>query len=85
MTPKIVAIGGTVNPGSTTELAMRTALDKAAAEGAEVTLFDGAYLAGLAHYRGPGHKDGDGAELVQAVRAADGMARRLLDLAPDEA
>jgi FMN reductase len=73
MTPKIVAIGGTVNPGSTTELAMRTALNKAAAEGAEVSLFDGAYLANLAHYRGPGHKDGDGAELVQAVRAADGL------------
>ncbi len=73
MTPKIVAIGGTVNPGSTTELALRTALDKAAADGAEVSLFDGAYLANLAHYRGPGHKDGDGAELVQAVRAADGI------------
>ena len=73
MTPKIVAIGGTVNPNSGTEMAMRIALNKAAAEGAEVTLFDGAYLAGLAHYRGPGHKDGDGAELVQAVRAADGI------------
>ena len=73
MTPKIVAIGGTVNPNSGTEIALRIALNKAAAEGAEVTLFDGAYLAGLAHYRGPGHKDGDGAELVQAVRAADGI------------
>ncbi len=73
MTPKIVALGGTVNPGSTTELAMRTALTRAADEGAEVVLFDGAYLANLAHYRGPGHKDGDGAELVEAVRAADGL------------
>lgn len=73
MTPKIVAIGGTVNQNSGTEIALRIALKKAADEGADVTLFDGAYLAGLAHYRGPGHKDGDGAELVQAVRAADGI------------
>ena len=73
MSPKIVAIGGTVSPKSATETALRIALDSAAGAGAEVTLFDGAYLSALAHYRGPGHKDGDGEAMVEAVRAADGL------------
>ena len=57
MTPRIVAIGGTVSPGSATELALKAAIASAEAEGAAVTLFDGSYLAGLPHYRGPGHTD----------------------------
>ncbi len=73
MTTRIVAIGGTVSPGSTTELALRLAMASAAADGAEVVLFDGAYLSRLAHYRSGAHTDGDGAEMVQAVRAADGI------------
>ncbi|GGD89849.1 NADPH-dependent oxidoreductase [Tsuneonella deserti] len=73
MTPRIVAIGGTVSPGSTTELALKTAMASAKAEGAEVTLFDGNYLAGLPHYRGPGHTVEDGMEMVEAVRQADGL------------
>mgnify|MGYP000057635934 CR=1 FL=1 len=44
MSPKIVAIGGTINPGSSTEMALRTALAVAEAEGAEVKLFGGARM-----------------------------------------
>jgi len=73
MATRIVAIGGTVSPGSTTEFALRVAMASAVAQGAEVTLFDGAYLANLAHYRSGAHSTGDGAEMVEAVRSADGI------------
>ncbi len=73
MTPRIVAIGGTVSTGSTTELALRTAMASAAAHGAEVQLFDGAYLAALPHYRSTAHAGAEGNEMVEAVRAADGV------------
>lgn len=70
---RIVALGGTVNSTSTTEQALRIAATVAAGEGAEVTVFGGDYLAALPHYRGPGHDASRGAELVAAVRAADGV------------
>jgi FMN reductase len=70
---RIVALGGTVNPGSSTEQALRLAAGVAAAEGAQVTVFGGEYLAALPHYRGPGHDPSWGAEMVAAVRAADGL------------
>ncbi|WP_374526706.1 NADPH-dependent FMN reductase [Novosphingobium sp.] len=73
MTPRIVAIGGTVAAGSTTELALRTAMASAAALGADVQLFGGAYLAELPHYRSSAHSGDDGREMVEAVRAADGI------------
>ncbi len=73
MTIRIVAIGGTVNPGSTTEQALRLSAASAAAGGAEVSVFGGEYLARLPHYRGAAHVEGDGRELVEAVRKADGM------------
>lgn len=73
MTPRIVAIGGTVSIGSTTELALRTAMASAAAHGAEVQLFDGAYLAALPHYRSSAHAGEEGREMVEAVRTADGV------------
>ena len=73
MTLRIVAIGGTVSPRSATELALNTAIAAVEAEGAEVTLFDGSYLAGLPHYRGPGHTLDHGAEMIEAVSAADGL------------
>lgn len=73
MTIRIVALGGTVNPGSATEQALRLAAATAAAGGAEVQVFGGAYLAGLAHYGSEAHCKGDGGELVEAVRAADGL------------
>ncbi len=73
MTTRIVAIGGTVNPGSTTEQALRLAAATAGTGGAEVQVFGGAYLAKLPHYGAAEHKPGDGSELVEAVRAADGL------------
>ena len=73
MTSRLVAIGGTVNPGSTTEQALRLAAAEAGKDGAEVQVFGGAYLAGLPHYRGADHTLADGAELVEAVRRADGL------------
>lgn len=73
MTLRIVAIGGTVNHGSTTEHALRLATRPAAAAGAEVTVFGGDYLATLAHYRGADYAAGSGGELVEAVRQANGV------------
>ena len=73
MTIRIVAIGGTVNPGSTTEQALRLAAAAAGTDGAEVEVFGGPYLAALPHYRGADHTLADGAELVEAVRRADGL------------
>lgn len=73
MTIRIVAIGGTVYPGSTTEQALRLATRPATAAGAEVSVFGGEYLATLAHYRGTGYSEGNGGELVEAVRSADGL------------
>ncbi len=73
MTIRIVAIGGTVFPGSTTEQALRLATRPASEAGAEVTVFGGDYLATLAHYRGAGYSEGNGGELVEAVRQADGL------------
>lgn len=73
MTIRIVAIGGTVNPDSSTEHALRLATRPAAEAGAQVTIFGGDYLATLAHYRGTGYEQGNGGEFVEAVRAADGI------------
>lgn len=70
---RIVAIGGTVNPHSSTEQALEVAAAVARAEGAEVVTFDGAYLLDLPHYRGPGHREGAGAEMIEAVRGARGL------------
>lgn len=70
---RIVALGGTVNSGSATEQALRLAAGVASADGAEVTVFGGDYLAALPHYRGPGHDASRGAEMVAAVREADGL------------
>jgi FMN reductase len=73
LTLRIVAIGGTVSPGSATELALKTAIAAVEDAGAEVTLFDGGYLADLPHYRGPGHTLAHGAEMIEAIRRADGL------------
>lgn len=73
MTIRIVGIGGTVNPGSTTEQALRLAVTQAESEGAQVAVFGGEYLGTLPHYRGAGYDTGSGAELVEAVRQAHGL------------
>ncbi len=73
MTTRIVAIGGTVNPDSSTERVMRLAVAAAEAAGAQTSVFGGDYLRALPHYRGEGYGVTDGAELVEAVRQADGL------------
>ncbi|WP_240782031.1 NADPH-dependent FMN reductase [Qipengyuania sediminis] len=73
MTIRIVAIGGTINADSATEQALRLATRPAAEAGAEVRVFGGDYLGTLSHYRGTLHAAGAGGELVEAVRAADGL------------
>lgn len=73
MTVKIVALGGTVTPGSATEMALRYALKPAEESGAQVRFFGGEYLCTLPHYLGTGHRPEDGCELVEAVRQADGV------------
>ena len=70
----IVGIGGTTSPGSSTEQALQIALRAAAAEGAEVTLFDGAALCALPHYAaGVLERSDEGRRLVEAVRGAHGL------------
>jgi FMN reductase len=69
----IVALGGTVKPGSSTELALEVTAEAARAGGAAVRTFDGAYLVALPHYAGPGHSAEAGRELIEAVRHADGI------------
>lgn len=70
----IVGIGGTTSPGSSTEQALRIALAAAEAEGAQVTLFGGAFLAALPHYAlGAVEQSEEGRSLVAAVRGAHGL------------
>lgn len=73
MTRKIVALGGTMRPGSSTERALAIACAAARAQGAEVCLFDGSYIARLPHYRGPDWTPTHAADLIAAVRSADGV------------
>jgi FMN reductase len=70
----IVGIGGTTSSGSSTEQALQIALRSAGAEGAEVTLFDGAFLAALPHYAaGAAERSDEARRLVEAVRGAHGL------------
>lgn len=71
--PLIVGLGGTTRVGSTTERALRIALDRAAALGARTRLFAGADLH-LAHFD-PSTADRGKHEsaLVDALREADGV------------
>lgn len=70
----IVGIGGTTAPGSSTEQALTIALRAAEAEGADVALFDGAFLAALPHYaHGATEASEEARRLVAAVRGAHGL------------
>ncbi|MFD0887448.1 NADPH-dependent FMN reductase, partial [Streptosporangium algeriense] len=73
MQPFVVGLGGTTRASSTSETALRLALDAAASAGARTELFGAGYLSGLPMYdpaRSPG---GPGRHLVEALRAADGV------------
>jgi FMN reductase len=72
--PFIVGIGGTTVSPSSTERALRIALDAAAAEGAEVRMFGGAFLARLPLYTPKAAAlSAEEADFVDAVRCADGL------------
>lgn len=71
--PLVVGLGGTLRAGSSTESALRIALDSASAEGARTELFDGNALAALPMYDPDGPRDAEAERLVAALRAADGV------------
>jgi FMN reductase len=72
--PLIVGIGGTIRPGSTTETALVASLRAAEAAGAETRLFGGEFLATLPIFDPrPAEVTPAQMELVEAVRAADGI------------
>lgn len=72
--PFIVGIGGTASPNSSTEQALRLALDAAARAGAEVRIFTSESLVLLPHYlTSPDGICEEGRALVGAVRRADGL------------
>lgn len=73
MNVRIVAIGGTVSSLSSTEMALKAATLPALEAGAHVDVFGGEYLSQLPHYRGPGHTQDSGSEMVEAVRRADSV------------
>lgn len=72
--PSIVAIGGTASDQSSTEHALRIALDSAEQLGARVVMFGGSQLRALPHYTTPGCMENETARaLIAAVREADGL------------
>jgi FMN reductase len=72
--PFIVGIGGTATPGSSTEQALALALASAERAGARIRMFGATTLAALPHYLTDGtSSSAEGRELVDAVRAADGV------------
>lgn len=70
---KVVCIGGTVTSASATENALVLAGKAAREAGARISHFGGSYLGSLPHYRGADYRAGMGAEMVEAVREADGV------------
>lgn len=72
--PYIVGFGGTTRPNSSSERALRVALDHAAALGAETTLFTGDELVTLPHYEPGDPARGEIAErFIAELRRADGI------------
>lgn len=71
--PFIVGIGGTASPTSSTEQALNLALAAAEQAGARTRLFGGASLVRLPHYAVAAPPCDECAELIDAVRAADGL------------
>jgi len=73
-TPYIVGIGGTTRPGSSTESALRLALQHAEALGARTCLFGGEALAALEGFS-PEQRERSAGQtaIVEAVRQADAV------------
>jgi FMN reductase len=72
--PLVVGIGGTARPGSTTDRALRIALEAARASGARTMCFGGHFIAGLPIFEPQSPiRTPDTRRFLQAVRAADGV------------
>jgi FMN reductase len=72
--PLIVGIGGTTQPGSTTENALLVALKAAEAHGAVVKIFDGPFLTSLPYcLTEASNRSVEVQDFVAAIRAADGV------------
>ncbi|SFU54438.1 NADPH-dependent FMN reductase [Pseudoduganella namucuonensis] len=72
--PYIVGIGGTTRPGSSTESALRVALEHARELGAHTDLFGGEALAALEGYSPEQNERSEGQRaIVEAVRRADAV------------
>ena len=70
----VVGIGGTIRPDSSTDTALRAALDAAEGEGAETRCFAGAELAGLPLFSpADERRSPEATELIETVRRADGL------------
>ena len=73
-TPRIVGIGGTQRPGSSTEKLVASLLEICRSHGAETRLFGGAELTALPHYDPyDRNRTAEEAEFIDAVRQADGI------------
>lgn len=71
---KIVGVGGTARIDSSSERVVRHALDVARAQGAQVEMFDGPFVAALPLYvPGRTERSEDEARFVEAVRNCDGL------------
>jgi FMN reductase len=72
--PLVVGIGGTTRAISSTDRALRIALQAAEEAGARTFLFDGAFLSRLPHYAPENpERNEEQRQLVEMVRKADGI------------
>jgi FMN reductase len=72
--PLIIGLGGTPNPKSSTERALRIALEAAERAGADTRIFGGGQIVSLPHYSTePFERLSSARELIELVRAADGL------------
>lgn len=71
---RIVGIGGTVRPNSSSELLVRAVLRECASQGAETVMFDGPGLAALPMFNPEtAERTAGQRSFVEAVRSADGL------------
>lgn len=71
---RIVGIGGTLRPGSSSEMLVRAALGECAVLGARTEMFDGPTLAQLPHFDPAAASRNDTElRLVEAVRQCEGL------------
>src|SRR5271169_1780897 len=72
--PLVVGIGGTTRAASSTERALRIALQAAEQAGANTFVFDGPFLSRLPHYAPENpERNEEQSRLVEMVRKADGL------------